>query len=34
LRQRAQDMNILLIEDVQDMPDTQLAKKLRNLWVG
>ena len=32
LRQRAADMNIQLIENVQDMEDAQLAKKLRNLW--
>ena len=32
LRQRAADMNIQLIENVQNMDDAQLAKKLRNLW--
>ena len=32
LRQRAKDMNIKVIEDVQDMDDAELAKKLKNLW--
>ena len=32
LRQRAKDMNIKLIEGVQDIDDTELEKKLRNIW--
>ena len=32
LRQRAQDMKIRLIENIQEMDDDALAKKLKNLW--
>jgi hypothetical protein len=32
LRQRAKDMNIKLIEDVQFLDDAELAKKLKNIW--
>ena len=32
LRQRAKDMHICLIENVQDMNDAELARKLKNLW--
>lgn len=32
LRQRAKDMGIQLIEDVQDMEDEELSRKLGNLW--
>ncbi len=32
LRQRAKDMHIKLIEGVQSMEDTELEKKLRNIW--
>ena len=32
LRQRAEDMRIKLIEDVQDFDDAEFAKKLKNLW--
>ena len=32
LRQRAQDMRITLIENVQELDDETLEKKLKNLW--
>ena len=32
LRQRAQDMNIKLVENIQEMEDAELAKKLKTLW--
>lgn len=32
LRQRAADMNIKLVEKIQDMDDSELEKRLRNLW--
>lgn len=32
LRQRAKDMNIRLIENVQNMSDEELARKLRSVW--
>ncbi len=32
LRQRAEDMNIKIIEDVQSMDDAELERKLKNLW--
>lgn len=32
LRQRAADMNIKLIENIQNLSDDELARKLRNLW--
>lgn len=32
LRQRAKDMNIRVIENVQNIDDFQFAKKLNNLW--
>lgn len=31
-RQRARDMGIQLIEDVQNLPEEDFAKKLKNLW--
>lgn len=31
-RQRAQDMNIRLIEDIQDLTDDAMERRLRNLW--
>ncbi len=32
LRQRAEDMKIEILEDIQDLDDTELARKLKNLW--
>lgn len=32
LRQRAKDMNIRLVENVQELDDVQLARKLKSLW--
>ncbi len=32
LRQRADDMNIKVIENVQEFDDAEFAKKLKNLW--
>jgi len=32
LRQRAKDMNIEIIEETQDIDDTELAKRLSELW--
>lgn len=32
LRQRAKDMNIRILEDVQKMDDAELEKKLKTLW--
>lgn len=32
LRQRAADMNIKIIENIQEMDDTEFAKKLKSLW--
>ena len=32
LRQRAKDMNIRLIENIQDLDDAELEKKLKNIW--
>lgn len=32
IRQRAEDMNIRLIEDIQDMSDEELAKRIKNVW--
>ena len=32
LLQRAADMGIIVIKNIQDMDDTELAKKLRNVW--
>ncbi len=32
LRQRAKDMNIRLIEDVQNSDDVELGNKLKNIW--
>lgn len=32
LRQRAKDMNIRILEDIQDLDDKELEKKLKNLW--
>ncbi len=32
LRQRAKDMNIRLIENVQDLNDAEFAKKIKSLW--
>ncbi len=32
LRQRAQDMNIKLIENIQELDDGELSKKLKTLW--
>lgn len=32
LRQRAKDMNIRLIENIQDLDDAELARKIRSLW--
>ena len=34
LRQRAKDMNINLIEDVQNLSSEEFARKLKNLWQG
>lgn len=34
LRQRAKDMSITLIEDVQNLTDEEFARKLKNLWQG
>ena len=31
-RQRAKDMNIRLIENIQDLDDAELEKKLKNIW--
>jgi len=32
LRQRAKDMNIRLIENIQDIDDAELTRKIRSLW--
>ena len=32
LRQRAEDMNIRIIEDVQNLDDAELERKLKSLW--
>jgi len=32
VRQRAKDMNIILIEDIQSLSDRELEDKLKNLW--
>jgi len=32
LRQRAKDMNIRIVEDVQNLDDSELARKLKSLW--
>ena len=33
IRQRAADMGIKCIEDVQDMSETELSKKFSSLWL-
>lgn len=32
LRQRAKDMNIRLVENIQDLDDTELSRKIKSFW--
>ena len=34
IRQRAKDMNINLIENIQDISDAEFARKLKSLWIN
>ena len=34
LSQRAKDMNIRLVENIQDLDDAELARKIKSFWLN